>query len=113
MLKIKKVMRQFINEHKYYFLFIVISSILSIIASFYDSQIVIFVNSNRPRVLDSFFGPFTDYGNYVAGVIYIATGIFGMIKKEYKKYAILGLTAMLSFILSDLVITNSLKVIIN
>ncbi|MEM2637153.1 MAG: phosphatase PAP2 family protein [Candidatus Korarchaeota archaeon] len=87
-----------------------------IIIAPYDVQILIAANLGRPRILDGFFAFYTDWGNYLFGlmlIIFIAIGLAFIKQKKFNWLIAAGVLGLLSFIIADLIVTNSLKVIIN
>ena len=78
-----------------------------------DLEIVLLINKNRPRLLDPFFVWFTNLGDYIFGLLLIMILILSKWIRSLSKYRYAVALAFVSWVLLDLILTNSLKVIIS
>ena len=106
----------FIDEESirlYKLLFIVAVPIAILIVLLGDANIVIYVNTNRPRALDPFFAFYTNWGNYIMMFAMIAFLVAAFTLDRLKEYRPMLFALLISAVITDLIIVQIIKVTVN
>ena len=116
MQKSDSVWSVFIDEESirlYKLLFIVAVPIAILIVLLGDANIVIYVNTNRPRALDPFFAFYTNWGNYIMMFAMIAFLVAAFTLDKLKEYRPMLFALLISAVITDLIIVQIIKVTVN